>query len=140
MKHTSTLREIAKVITGIILADIASAVWLSSAGLFPMSILGVTWTAAMLPEILIFDIALLILLVHYGWRMRIPLSSPSERFLLILAGIIFLAVALVHLARLAFGFTVVLGAFSVPLWLSWFGVVIAAYLSYASFHFAARRK
>lgn len=134
------LREIAKVGSGLVLADIISVFWFSAAGLLPITILGVTWTASALPEILVFDIALLLLLVHYGWSMRMPISSPSERTLLVVAGLIFLVVALVHLARLAFGIDLILGDFNVPTWLSWIGVLFAGYLSYASFHFAGMRR
>ena len=134
------LREAAKVGSGLVLADIISVLWFSAAGLLPVTILGVTWTSAALPEILVFDIALLLLLVHYGWSMRMPVSSPSERTLLMIAGLIFLVVALVHLARLAFGIDIILGDFAIPLWLSWVGVIFAGYLSYASFHFAGMRR
>lgn len=134
------LREIAKIGAGLVLADIISVLWFSSAGLLPMSLLGVTWTAAMVPEILLFDVALLLLLIHFGWNMRLPVASPSERVLLVIAGFIFLIVALVHLARLLFGWTLLLGTVLVPLWLSWAGVLVAGYLSYSSFHFARHKR
>jgi hypothetical protein len=139
MNHHS-LREIAKVGSGLVLADLISVLWFSAAGLFPMSILGVTWTSQAVPEIAIFDIALLILLVHFGWNMRLPVQSPSERTLLKVAGFIFLIVSLAHLTRIAFNWSFILGDFVIPVWLSWFGVIIAGYLSYASFHFAAVRR
>ncbi len=139
MSHHS-LREIAKVGVGLVIADIITALWFSAAGLFPMSLLGVTWTATMVPEIVIFDLALLLLLVHYGWNMKLPISSPSERTLLNVAGIIFLVVALAHLTRIAFGAELILGPYDIPVWLSWAGVIVAGYLSYASFHFAGVRR
>jgi hypothetical protein len=140
MNHHHALKEIAKVATGLVLADIISLIWLAGAGLLPMSIFGVVWTSAAVPEILVFDLALLILFVHLGWGVKLPVSSPSERTLLMLSGILFLIVALLHLARLAFGLDLALGTFEIPLWLSWVGVVITGYLSYASFHFAAMRR
>lgn len=138
MNHHRILREIAKVGTGIVLADFISVFWFSASGLLPMSLLGVTWTSAMIPEVIVFDGALLILLAHYGWNMRFPVTSPSERTLLTVTGIIFLVVALAHLLRLMFGLQLILGGFEIPLWLSWAGVLVAAYLSYASFHFSRR--
>lgn len=134
------LREIAKVGTGLVLADIVSVFWFSAVGLLPMSILGVTWTTSMLPEIVIFDLALLLLLVHYGWKMKLPISSPSERTLLNATGIIFLIVALVHFIRITFGLQIFLGTFMIPFWFSWIGIIITGYLSYASFHFANMRR
>lgn len=139
MKHV-THRDIAKVLVGLALADLISVLFFGNAGLFPLTILGVTWTSAAIVPIVVFDAAIILLLVHYGWSMKLPLSSPSERTLLVIAGIIFLAVALAHLARLALGIDIALGDFAVPLWLSWIGFLVAGYLSYASFHFALRAK
>lgn len=139
MKH-HVLREIAKVGTGLVLADLISALWFSSAGLLPLTLLGISWTTAMVPEILVFDIVLLLLLVHFGWGMRLPVASPSERTLLVIAGIVFLIVALAHLTRLLFGLNLILGTFRVPLWLSWAGFLLTGYLSYASFHFAGLQR
>ena len=139
MNH-HTLRELAKLGTGLVLADIISALWLNAAGLFPMTILGVTWTATSVPAIIVFDTALLVLLAHYGWNMRIPITSPSERTLLNVVGIVFLIVAFAHLTRIAFGATILLGGFDIPVWLSWAGVIVTGYLSYASFHFASIRR
>lgn len=129
------LRDLAKVGAGVVVADLISVVWLASAGLLSVTLLGVEWSLDMLPEILVFDGALLILLIHLGWNARLPVTSPSERTLLALSGIIFLAVALVHFARLTFGWQLALGGFEIPLWLSWLGFGITLYLSYSSFHY-----
>ncbi|HUY62635.1 MAG TPA: hypothetical protein VMV50_02510 [Candidatus Paceibacterota bacterium] len=134
------LREVAKVGAGLVIADLISVLWFSWAGILPMSLLGITWTAAMVPVILLFDAALLLLLIHLGWNMRLPVASPSERNLLVLAGFIFLIVALVHLARLLFDWHVLLGTIIVPMWISWAGVIIAGYLSYSCFHFARHKR
>lgn len=133
------LRELAKIAVGVFIADILCGIWLGTAGLLPITILGVTWTASYIVPGIVFDLAVIILLSHYAWGTTLP-SAPRERTLMYIAGIIFLAIALIHLARLAFGVSILLGDFSVPLWLSWLGVVIAGYLSYASFHFAGRRR
>lgn len=139
MQH-HTLREIAKFASGLVAADFVSVVWLGAAGFFPLTILGVTWTADAVVPIAVFDIAVFILLVHFGWGMKLPLESPNEQNLLYATGVIFAAVAIVHLMRLAFGLNVALGAFDVPMWLSWVGVLVTGYLSYTSFHFALRAK
>ena len=130
------LREAAKIVTGVVVADIISTLWFAQSGLLPMTILGVRWTAAMVPEILVFDIALLMIFIHYGWNMKLPIQSPSERTLLWVAGVIFLVIAVAHLMRLMFNIHIILGDFLVPQWISWVGILLTAYLSYASFHFA----
>ena len=136
--HNRTLRELAKVGTGLFLADLISVIWLGNAGFFPLTILGVTWTSSAIIPIALFDLAVVILLAHIGWNIKIPVQSPSEKHLLTIAGLIFLLMALVHLTRIAFGWGFALGDFMVPTWLSWIGILITAYLSYASFHFARR--
>jgi len=133
------LRDIAKIGVGLFLADLISVLWLGTAGFFPLTVLGVTWPATAIMPIAVFDVAVIILLVHIGWHTRSPLRPSAERGLLMVASLIFLVVAIVHLLRLALGWNVILGDFAVPMWLSWFGVVIAGYLSYASFHFARRK-
>jgi hypothetical protein len=47
-----------------------------------------------------------------------------------IAGTVFAIVALLHLLRVALGWQVVIGEFSVPMWFSWIGVIVAATLSY----------
>lgn len=136
MHHT--LREAAKIATGLVIADLISVLWLSGVGFFPLTILGITWTAAAIAPIVIFDLALILLLAHYGWNMKLPIQSPSERRLLIFIGAVFLIIAVLHLIRIAFGVDLVLGSIAVPVWLSWLGVIIPGYLSYSSFHFALR--
>ena len=137
MRH-QTLREIAKIGTGLVIADLLCVVWFSTTGFFPLTILGVTWNTTAIAPIAIFDLALIILLAHYGWSMRLPITSPSERTLLTITGIVFLVVALAHLLRVAFNWEILLGNAVVPIWLSWVGILIAGYLSYSSFHFARR--
>jgi hypothetical protein len=138
MKH-HTLRELAKVGVGIFIADILSLLWFTGTGYLPMTILGITWTSQAVLPATVFDLAIIVLLAHYGWNMKLPIQSPTERGLLKLVGFVFLIVALLHLLRLAFGWSLILGTASVPLWVSWLGVIIPAYLSYASFHFSVKR-
>lgn len=137
MHHT--LREIAKVGVGIVIADIVCGIWLSSSGLLPVVLFGISWnTSAIVPGVLL-DLVLILLLAHYGWNMRLPIESPSERGLLKAVGTVFLIVALLHLLRVAFGWNLIVDEAVIPTWVSWFGVLIPGYLSYASFHFASRK-
>jgi hypothetical protein len=137
--HRHSLREIAKIGVGLVAADLISVLWFSGAGFFPVTILNITWTSAAVVPIVLFDSALILLLAHYGWSMKLPIESPSEKKLLLIIGTVFFIVALVHLVRLAFALDLNLGDVAVPLWMSWLGVIIPAYLSYCSFHFAGHR-
>ncbi len=137
MKHR-VLRDSAKFLAGLVLGDFLSLWWMAAQGLLPIHFLGVTLTSQVIAPGLLFDAALILILIHYGWNVgKIP--AFRERTYLTIAGVIFALVTLLHLARLFTG-AVILDIFGwdVPLWLSWFGVVIAAYLSYMSFSFAKK--
>lgn len=138
MKH-HILREIAKIGVGLVVADIICALWLSGAGLLPITILGIAWGPSVVVPGIVFDLVLILILAHYGWNMKLPIESPNERGLLKVVGGIFLIVALLHLVRIAFGWSFVLGDATIPLWLSWLGVLVSGYLSYSSFHFARKK-
>ena len=50
---------------------------------------------------------------------------------------LFLVVALMHLLRIIFGWSVEIGCLSIPFWASWLGVLVAGTLAY--FGFTRRR-
>lgn len=52
------------------------------------------------------------------------------------SGILFLLVALAHLLRLAFGLQVQIDEYSVPMFVSWFGFIVPAALSFWAFRTA----
>ena len=62
---------------------------------------------------------------------------PQKTFLLA-TGVIFTSIALLHALRIVFGWKVVIGAWIVPMWVSWVALIVAAYLSYASFNSGRR--
>ena len=138
MNH-HTLREIAKFASGLVVGDFLSMVWLSMNDAFPVSFMGIKLTSDILLPSLIFDAALFIILVHYGWRLgKTPVLK--ERTFLMVAGIIFGVIAAAHFLRIFFGADVDILGWSVPLWLSWIGTTITAYLSYMSLHLALRMR
>ncbi|MFQ5973744.1 MAG: hypothetical protein ACE5Q3_15560 [Alphaproteobacteria bacterium] len=49
-------------------------------------------------------------------------------------------IAVTHLVRVVLGWTVAIGAWSVPMWVSWVALVIAAILSYFGFRLGARAR
>ncbi len=60
----------------------------------------------------------------------------SQRTFSLVAGLIFLLVAVAHVLRLAFKWEVILNNWPVPMWISAVALVIAAYLSYEGFRLA----
>ena len=54
-----------------------------------------------------------------------------------LTATLFLVVAIMHLLRIIFGWSVEIGSLSIPFWVSWLGVLVAGALAY--FGFTQRR-
>jgi hypothetical protein len=55
----------------------------------------------------------------------------------IVAGAIFAVVALAHLMRIYMDWPIVIGDWSVPMWVSWIALVVAGGLAYLGLRFAA---
>jgi hypothetical protein len=62
----------------------------------------------------------------------------SQRTFSLVAGLIFLVVALMHLLRLALGWHVALAGWTLPMWVSWVGFLIAGYLAYTGLSLSRR--
>jgi hypothetical protein len=54
----------------------------------------------------------------------------TEKTFAAIAAVIFAVVALVHLLRLVMGWSIVIDSWTVPMWLSWVGLVVAGGLAY----------
>ena len=63
----------------------------------------------------------------------------DQKTFLVVTGAFFVLVALLHLLRIYMGWPVVIGMWTVPMWLSWIGLVVAGGLSYFGLRLAARR-
>lgn len=134
-----TLHEIAKFASGLVLGDFLTLWWLSSANLLPIRAFGTVWTQSIVVPGLIFDACCFIILIHYGWNLgRTPTLRTRTYFTVV--GIILGVVALAHLLRVFTSADFVILGWTAPLWLSWVGVVVAAYLSYMSFRLATSFK
>lgn len=134
-----TLQEVAKFLAGVIAADFFALLWFSQTGYSPADFYGLTFTPQIILPAAVFDIGVFIILIHYGWNVgKIP--SLRERTYFVVAGAIFTVVSLAHLWRLFTNAPLVIGGLEIPLWLSWFGVLIAVYLAYTSFHLSLRRR
>ena len=55
-----------------------------------------------------------------------------------MAGVIFALVTLLHLSRIYMDWPVVIGSWTVPMWVSWIGLVVAGGLSYFGLRLAGR--
>jgi len=62
----------------------------------------------------------------------------KEKTFFLVAGIIFMLVALLHLLRLYMGWSITINNWAVPMWLSWAGLAVAGTLSYVGLRFATR--
>jgi hypothetical protein len=62
----------------------------------------------------------------------------SEHAYSLTAGVIFLLIALGHLARIVLGLPVVVQGVSIPVWASVIALLVTAFLSYEGFHFARK--
>jgi hypothetical protein len=52
---------------------------------------------------------------------------------------LFLIVAVLHLLRIVFGWTAEIGGLSIPMWVSWLGLVVAGVLAYSGFRLMIAR-
>jgi len=135
-KHT--LHEVAKLLSGLVLGDFFAQWWFAAHSLLPVTFFGIAWTEELAIPGIILDLALFLLLVHYGWNIgKIP--TLREHFYLKTVGIIFGLVALLHLIRIfSADINLVVIGWVIPTWFSWVGLIIAGYLSYISFRFINR--
>lgn len=62
----------------------------------------------------------------------------DQKTFALVAGVIFALVALMHVLRLFMGWPLVIGSWSVPMWLSWVGLVVAGGLSVLGLRLAMR--
>ena len=60
------------------------------------------------------------------------MKAMHHKTFLAVTGVIFLAIAVLHLLRAILGWKAVIGSFEVPIWLSWVAAVVAAYLAYSA--------
>jgi hypothetical protein len=133
------LQEVAKFAAGLVAADLITEAWLATTNMLPVHFLGFDFSPEMLVPAVVFDLALLFILIHWGWHIgKIP--APREHTYLLVVGIIFAVVALAHLWRLFAAGDLAIMGWEVPLWLSWFGVLLTTYMSYASFRLALRTR
>jgi len=64
----------------------------------------------------------------------------NQKALNALVGAIFAVVALAHILRVVMGWSVVIGTWTVPMWVSWAAFVVAGGLSCIALSFVMRRE
>jgi len=62
----------------------------------------------------------------------------TQQIFSLVTAMLFSLIALLHAIRLARGWHVTIGDIVVPVWVSWIGLVIAAYLAYEGFLLSKR--
>jgi hypothetical protein len=62
----------------------------------------------------------------------------SRRNYSLIAGLLFALVALVHLWRIATAADITVDGALVPMWVSWFGLVVTGILAYFGLHYGRR--
>jgi hypothetical protein len=60
----------------------------------------------------------------------------TQRTFSLITATLFSVIALLHAVRILRGWQVTIGGGVVPIWVSWIGLVIAAYLAYQGFRLA----
>ncbi|HEU5114361.1 MAG TPA: hypothetical protein VFT82_01185 [Candidatus Paceibacterota bacterium] len=136
MSHKNFLRELAKFASGLVAADFIVGAWLRGSNMPPVTILWTAWTPSLVSWWMVFDVLLFAVLVHYAWRAEIHSPSISHKTYFVIVGLITGAVSVIHLVRIITGFGAVVNNWAVPLWVSWIGFLVTAFVSYASFRFA----
>jgi hypothetical protein len=56
----------------------------------------------------------------------------------LVAGVIFAVVALFHLVRIVIDWSVIIGNWSIPMWVSWVALIVAAGLSFLGLRLSQR--
>jgi uncharacterized protein YacL len=62
----------------------------------------------------------------------------SQRSYALIAGVVFLLIALGHLLRVVYGVSFVVYDIPIPMWASLVAVVVMGFLAYEGFHFALK--
>lgn len=140
MLTRSTLRDLAKFGAGLVAADFLFGIWMLATGLIPYTFMGLVLTEQIALLWLLFDIALLMALVMYGWHIQDTHHNTSQKVFFHFAGILFGAIGLLHLTRIILQWNLTVGEWSIPLWMNALGVAVTLFLSYASFHFGMGKK
>lgn len=136
-KHIRTLRGLSKFFAGLIAADLIFGLWLGSTQYISV-LWGISITGPVLDLWLVMDAILFLLLIHFGWHMRMP-AAQGKRLVLIIAGCVLMFVAAMHVLRIIYNVPIEIGTVMIPLWLSVIGAIAASVIGYMCFRFSARR-
>ena len=64
----------------------------------------------------------------------------SRKSYLLITAIVFSIVGVVHLLRIVRGWEIAIGGWTVPMWVSWLGLIVSAVLAYFGFTHARSGK
>lgn len=74
------------------------------------------------------DILILRFVIHHQAKR----TFMNQKTYIVLTGLIFSVVMLMHAARMAFNWEVSIGGWAVPMWISWAGLCVSGLLAYTS--------
>jgi hypothetical protein len=133
------LRELSKFFAGIIAADIIVGLWTLMHHVYAFPFLGMMFSPPPVYTWITVDFLLFVFLIHYGWKLSLPLKHPQKVFF-VMAGTVFLIVAGLHLLRIMFGISLSIGGVAIPYWLNVLGVIVTTFLGYVSLSFAFQKR
>ena len=73
------------------------------------------------------------------WLEQMEVTMSQKTFSLV-AGVLFLLIALGHALRIASGALVVVENISIPMWASWIALVVMGFLAYEGFRFGRKSR
>jgi hypothetical protein len=76
-------------------------------------------------------------LLRYGVAPGVAATAGNQRMsrksYYLVTAIVFSVVGLIHLLRIILGWEVTIGGWTVPMWLSWLGLIVSAVFAYFGF-------
>jgi len=72
------LKDITKVLVGIVFSDMFVGIWMISANMLPMKFLGLEWTFPSIMTAILAEFVILILLVYYAWFWKKEIKIVSQ--------------------------------------------------------------
>lgn len=73
------LKDIAKVLVGVVATKIGLGIWLIGANMLPITILGIEWGFASIMVLVLAGFIILILLVYYSWFWKKEIKIVSQK-------------------------------------------------------------
>lgn len=73
------LKDIAKVLVGVVATKIGFCIWLMEANMLPITILGLEWSFTLIMISILTGFVILILLIYYAWFFKLKKKSEQQK-------------------------------------------------------------